>query len=373
MPRQTESSIHMRTNCSHAAGTAITLLTAIVALLLGGCKGIGPATIARDRYDYSSSISESWKRQTLLNIVKLRYVDPPIFVDVGQIVAGYSLETGVSVGGQVSAPRDNSLAFGASGKFIDRPTITYTPLTGNKFVKALMTPLPPESVFFTIQSGWPADAVLLAASASINGLKNQETSIAGVTPPDPDFLRVLELLRNLQRSGAVSLRVQQDAQKQQTSVLTIRSKEIDEAVLAEVRELRRLLRLDPEASEFTLVFGGTARHEKELAVLTRSILHIMNNMAAQVEVPAEDVAQGRATPGRQAKDETAQPAHLVRVRSSESKPTDASVAVPYRGKWFWIDDRDLRSKRAFSFMLMLFTLADTGEKESLPLITIPAQ
>src|SRR5262245_51681331 len=82
---------------------AIVSLTAFAALLLGGCKSIGPATVARDRYDYSSSISESWKRQTLLNIVKLRYSDPPIFVDVGQIVAGYSLETGISVGGQISS------------------------------------------------------------------------------------------------------------------------------------------------------------------------------------------------------------------------------------------------------------------------------
>jgi len=64
---------------------------------------------------------------------------------------------------------------------------------------------------------------------------------------------------------------------------------------------------------------------------------------------------------------------LVRIHSSNSKPSDASVAVPYRGHWFWIDDRDLRSKRAFAFMLMLFTLADTGQKENLPLITIPAQ
>jgi hypothetical protein len=56
---------------------------AVGVVLLGGCQSIGPGTVARDRYDYSSSISESWKRQALLNIVKLLYMDPPIFVDVG--------------------------------------------------------------------------------------------------------------------------------------------------------------------------------------------------------------------------------------------------------------------------------------------------
>lgn len=365
----------MRTTLRATDGVVVSL-TALAALLLGGCKSIGPATVARDRYDYSSSIAESWKRQTLLNIVKLRYLDPPIFVDVGQIVAGYSFETGMSMGGQLSsanAVQGNSLLFGASGKFVDRPTITYTPLTGNKFVKALMTPLPPESVFFTIQSGLPADGVLLAAVASINGLKNQETSITGVTPADARFLRVLELMRNLQRAGNVSFRVKQDAQKQQSNILTFRAKDIDEATLGEIRELRQLLRLDPEATEFTLVFGGTPGNDKELAIITRSLLYIMTTMSAQVEVPAEDVAQGRATPGADPGDQAVRSRGLVRIFSGKSKPTDAAVAVFYRDLWFWIDDRDLRSKRALAFMQVLFTLADTGEQGNLPLITIPAQ
>jgi hypothetical protein len=134
-----------------------------------------------------------------------------------------------------------------------------------------------------------------------------------------------------------------------------------------------LLRLDPDASEFALVFGATASHDKELAVLTRSILQIMSTMAAQADVPPADVEQGRATPGVPS-GEGAAPFHrLLRIHSSTSKPADASVAVQYRDHWFFIDDRDLPSKRAFAFMLMLFTLSDTSQKEALPLITIPAQ
>src|SRR5258708_3310255 len=126
------------------------LLIAVIGLMpITGCHSIGPGSVPRDRSDYSDSISESWKRQTLLNIVKLRYLDPPIFVDVGNIVAGYTLQVGANVGGQISsdtAIQRNSVLMGGNATFIDRPTITYTPLTGNKFIKGLVTPLPPESV-----------------------------------------------------------------------------------------------------------------------------------------------------------------------------------------------------------------------------------
>ena len=109
-----------------------------VSLAAGGCTHVGPKSVTVDRFDYATAIGESWKQQTLLNIVKLRYLDLPVFLDVSSIVAGYSMETTGSLGGQLSsssAIQRNSLSVGASGKFTDRPTITYVPMTGEKFLR----------------------------------------------------------------------------------------------------------------------------------------------------------------------------------------------------------------------------------------------
>ena len=341
-----------------------------------GCKSIGPGTVPRDRFEYSSSISESWKRQTLLNIMRLRYMDPPTFVDVGQIVSGYTLESAVSLGGNISsagAIQGNSVTAGGTARYTDRPTITYTPLTGAKFVRALMTPLPPESILYTLQSGWPANAVLFISVAAMNGLKNQETSIAGISPPDPKFMQALELLRKIQSSGAVGLRVQQEMPKQQTTVLTFQTKDITDQTLADIKQLRELLHLDPDAKELQVAFGATASNDHELALQTRSMFHIMMTMAAQADVPPEDATQGRTAPNYESKNAEGENPRLIHIHSGKAKPGDAYVSVAYRNHWFWIDDRDLKSKRSFAFLMMLFTLAETGERENLPVITIPAQ
>ena len=62
-------------------------------LTFTGCAGVGPHTVARDRFDYTTAISDSWKDQMLVNMVKMRYGDTPTFLDVASVINQYSVES----------------------------------------------------------------------------------------------------------------------------------------------------------------------------------------------------------------------------------------------------------------------------------------
>jgi hypothetical protein len=351
----------------------------VAAVLVSACSSIGPTTLPRDRFDYSSALAESWKHQALLNIVKLRYMDPPIFIDVASIVSGYQLQTSVSAGGtaavnSASVPTLGSfLTFGAQGTYIDRPTITYAPLTGDQYIRGVMTPIRPEQIFSSILAGWPADVILFIGLESINGLTNQSFGRATYRAADPKFLRILEIIRKLQLSGALGFRIKTGKEKEVTNLLFFRTQGISDEDAELAREGRDLLGLDASEHEFQLVFGPAAASRREIAVQTRSLIQLMSEVGGQADLPEAHIMEGRATPGLAQYTGEKKTIRFFTIHSSADKVKDAYLSVRYRDQWFWIDDRDLKSKRAFAFLLLLFALADTGEKRGLPLITIPAQ
>ena len=135
------------------------------------------------------------KQQTLLNIVKLRYLDLPVFVDVSSVVAGYSLQTGIGISGMLStgnAIQGNSISGSGQAIYTHRPTITYTPLTGQKFLRGLMTPIAPKNIFAMLQSGYAVDSV--CGDRRILEWRAQSLSLrGGHSEAEPEFVRVLKL------------------------------------------------------------------------------------------------------------------------------------------------------------------------------------
>ncbi len=351
-------------------------LLCAAALLLGiavaGCGTVGPGTMTRDRFDYTGAISESWKKQMLLNLVKLRYSDAPVFLDVSSIISQYSLET--SVNAQASWDEyllGNSQALGAGGRYVDRPTITYSPLTGEQFTRNLLTPIPPASIVSLVQAGWPVDRIFLVCVQSVNGIDNRAGTAAFSREADPDFYRLISALRRVQRSGPVGARVERRGDQVDTVMFFERA--ADEPTGEDVETVKQLLGLASDTSKFRLVYGRVAESSDELAVLSRSLMEILLEMSTYVSVPKDDLDEGRVMPVlATSMAEQTDVARVIHVYSGKDTPADAYVAVKYRDYWFWIDDRDPRSKAMLTFLMIVFSLTETGGASGVPLVTIPA-
>ena len=352
----------------------------VVGFFFSGCTTIGPNTVIRDRFDYTTAITDSWESQMLLNLVKGRYGHAPVFLDVASVISQYVLQTQANVGASWQTPlwdrtggniNANTLSLGGLGSYTDRPTITYNPLTGEKFARSLMAPTPPAAILDLVQAGYPLDLLFRLCVQSINGIRNSFAGSAAAHDADPEFHPLIEKMRKLQATGDVGIRIQKTGEKEGVRLLVGWRK--GKASEADGADVRKLLGLDPAVREFRVVYGLVASDDKEIAVLTRSMLQIMIHLASAIEVPAEHVADKRVLPTFREKasdDRTIAP--LVKVQSSPKRPRDAFVTVPFRDHWFWIDDKDVLSKNVFSFLMFIFTLTETGEKGGVPIVTIPA-
>lgn len=351
-------------------------LALLGATALTGCTHMGPKTVPVDRFEYSTAIAESWKQQTLLNIVKLRYMDLPVFVDVASIVSGYSMQTGVSVNGTLSsekAVQGNYASLGGQAIYTDRPTITYVPTTGDKFLRGLIMPIDPKNIFFLLQSGYAADFILGLAVESLNGVRNRSTAGGAVREADPEFIRALELLREVQAAGAFGMRVEEDKAKAATGVVFFRRDDVPPDVAQKALEIRRLLKLPAEPQKFVLTYSPARGAENELAVNSRSMLQILQTFASHVEVPEAHLKDNSAWPSLETAPTPESRRQNARIHSGKEKPPSAFAAVRYRDYWFWVEDGDRQTKRALSVVMFFFSLADSGSPEKLPLVTIPAQ
>jgi hypothetical protein len=125
--------------------------------------------------------------------------------------------------------------------------------------------------------------------------------------------------------------------------------------------------------ELTLVFGALPRNAGEIALLSRSMLEILLEVASGIEVPNEHVSEGlTSATTRLANAANPLDRPLITIHSTTARPSGAFATVHYHDTWYWISDGDLNSESIFTFLMIFFSLAETGVTPQTPVLTVPA-
>jgi hypothetical protein len=344
------------------------LAFSVLALLLAACSSIGPRTMDRDQLDYGASIGNNWKNQMLLNIVRTRYFDMPVFVDVTSIVSGYSLETQVNaaVGFGDSFTGGDTQGLGAGGRFTDRPTITYMPKTGDEYLRSLLMPVEPKNLLALIQVGYNAELLFTWAIESINGIHNYAVTDQSKLQPDPEFYELTNLIRKLQLAGVIAWELEQDPETAHDVLLVLNRPEPGSDLVQDRLKVAVLLGLDPDLDRYRVLYAPVKLDDGTLSIQTRSVMQMLAALSGFIEVPPE---LGRHTSaGFVMADNAPRPFH---VYSGTERPERSFAAARYGDYWYWIENTDLPSKRVFTLMLFLTTLTNRASDNDAPVLTIP--
>jgi hypothetical protein len=335
-----------------------------LALLLSGCASVGPKSIAANRPAYNIAVQQTNDQELLLNLVRLLYRDTLYFTTVERVAA--SMEFNQSYGGAGSVTRTtpsakDTLVRGltlSSGLAInDKPTVFYAPVDGEKFVRQMMTPMNPDLLLMLVKSGWSMDRVLLVGVQEMNGLKNAPTA-AGPTPSrEPEFREFQEaakLLRALQREQLIDLAAGPEGKGVELRFVR------NAATRPEAQRLKELMKLNPGRERFRIVSGVEAPDADSIAVTTRPVLSALSYLAQGIRAPQAHLEAGKVRRTVRADQQPFEWKELLgdvfQVQSAEKEPEEASVAILYRGHYFFIPDNDLETKSTFVLLTQLMAL-----------------
>lgn len=342
------------------------LLLLLAALALAGCGSTGPQLIERDQINYSSALLVGEKRQLLLNILRMREGDIPSFIHVKQVVAGYERRYLGSVGSAISQDFvivDNFLIRGEAA-VADRPTYTLAPLQGAGYAKFLLRPLPAQELMALIATDVNLATAFRLVVARINNVPNEQLIETASGQPGT-FNRIVRLLQNLRNDGLLQVEFEESNGREQI-FLSLPPKSRDDRA----RRLIELLKLDPSKDRFEVTLRVSPRHRGEIAIWTRSFMQILSSIATSAFEERAVDAESDTLPSvfRWGA------AVTFRVQSSGEPlpPDDAFVRVNHEGRWYWINDNDQPTKRAFSMLLLLSKILESGGGGGGAVLTIPA-
>lgn len=354
------------------------LALATLALGLSGCAtSYGAQTIVPSGYNYNTAIADSKDQQLLLNLVRLRYRDTVVFMNITSVTTQHQYSAGLSAENAIPFRRagDGASVITPSAGYSETPTISYAPVTGTEFATNLLSPISAETIVLLANSGWSIERLMTCCVERLGRLSNAP-SASGPTPPvlpdNQEYRRLSRLLRKLQMREQVY--VEQVAAGEGADLETHLS--INASPGPECDDLKRLLEIESCQAQLKLVARGVVGDDTTLLAQTRTVLGALYNLSHAVSVPAAHEAEGLVTDSLIESMETATWRAFLgeqfQVNNSKQEPDRAFVKIQYRDHWFWIDDRDLESKTTFNLILFLLSLQSAASEGVTPLLTVSA-
>jgi hypothetical protein len=397
----------------------------VVLVVWGGMSGcLGPKAVRYTRMRYNEVVRDTNDEQLLMNIVRLRYADSPVFIDLPNITSQFEVSGQGGYLGGYGNQTPHSASLGNGGMSLrDTPTLSYHPREGREIAKALLTPLSSD-LFSVVNAGADIEQLLLLTVNDINDVPNAPRATT-LTPKVPDdntrFIEGIRLLTSLRERDGTELafgtneeivgasdpipegsiqgrdllnaardgyvfRAKEKGQvrllkRDKDLVLKIRPEYVHSPEMAEVVRIFHLkpgLMFYKIKSELTEEVNNVPRPpdgNDTIYMNLRSVLQTMTFLSKGVCIPDEHVISGVAPVTIDATDQpfdwTRVTAGHFFVHAQKHRPRDAEVAVQYRGYWFYIAANDVKSRAVLAILEMLFALQESGGKSAGPLLTLP--
>ena len=168
----------------HRSIAEVAVLSWPPAYCLSGC--VGPNAIRYTPLRYNEVVRDTNDQQLLINIVRLRYADSPVFIDLPNITSqfemsgtmGYLGGYGNQFKGGTDKPRERR---NVPARHAD---LELPPREGREIAKALLTPISSD-LFTVVNAGADLEQILLLTTNDINDVANAPRSTT-LTPKVPD-------------------------------------------------------------------------------------------------------------------------------------------------------------------------------------------
>ena len=403
------------------------LICGLVAMLmLQGCLA-GPKFYQGSFNEYNDAVRKTSDGQMLANLVRMRYYESPVFLQVASISTSFNLSGNAGASATLNENAMDNYGLSAGAGYSENPTITFSLPESGAYYGRLLAPLSAEQVTSLVLAGFDCELVLLSSVRGINGLKNLNADFESSSEKslaDSKFREAIGLIKKLRSEGIVDLELGGKETSWSSPVTIDATGDISQVLLlgaasyamsndaeivsypnkqwqmhryekhmalrfspaaddsSDAQRLKKLLGLKADRYNFPIVEAEMVNAEKargvlgqspgaldpsvvwvELGMRGRSMMEIMQVASKEIQVPGKDVELGTVSANGKSV--------WLNIKSSKDEPGNASLRIKSRDYWFYIEDNDLKSRESFAMLTALFAVVGGTVPGAHPVLTLP--